>query len=254
MRFEVVSPGMGSRTELERMTSTAIATLAQVRERGSQQSDGAPQRAVDGPRPGRLVEVLEPTRRRAAGVHDEQVEATEGGHARGDGRRGPVRCREVRGTASASSAAARASSRSLGRATSPTVAPSARRTVATAPPRPPLPPPPGRERPSAPGPSSSAGRRRGGGRRGRWRGLGRQRVDDDLERPDDPFRVRSGAPSGRRPATAASAPTRPRRRGRRPSHGWATASRSGPPRRRSRCRRPPPGRGGSRRRSDRAAD
>ena len=54
-----------------------VTTVAQVRQRGTEQPDGAPQRAVDRLLPGGLVEVLEPTGRRTARVHDEQVEPAE---------------------------------------------------------------------------------------------------------------------------------------------------------------------------------
>ena len=54
-----------------------IATVAEVRQRGPQDADGAPQRPVERLLPGRLVEVLEPPGRRAAGVDHEQVESAE---------------------------------------------------------------------------------------------------------------------------------------------------------------------------------
>src|SRR6478672_7684257 len=69
-RFEADSPGIGSRAELDRMTG--VAALAQVRQRRPQESDRAPQGAVDGGLPGRLVELVEATRRRTAGVDDQQ--------------------------------------------------------------------------------------------------------------------------------------------------------------------------------------
>ena len=54
-----------------------VAALAQVRKGGAEHPDGAPQRAVDRLLPGRLVEVLEPSGRRTARVHDQQVEPAE---------------------------------------------------------------------------------------------------------------------------------------------------------------------------------
>ena len=72
-----------------------VAAVAEVRQGGPEEAHGAPQRAVDGGLPGRLVDVLEAPGRRAAGVDDQQVQAAErldrGGHRRGRA----VRRREV---------------------------------------------------------------------------------------------------------------------------------------------------------------
>ena len=96
MRFDVVSPGIGSRAELERMTRIdGDRPSLQVRERRAEQADRAPHRPVDRPRPGRLVEVLEPAGRRSAGVDDEQVEPAEGRDAGRDRRGRTVGRREV---------------------------------------------------------------------------------------------------------------------------------------------------------------
>ena len=74
-----------------------VAALARCRQRRADQPDRAPQRAVDAASPGRLVEVREPARRRAAGVDDQEVEAAQRGH--GAGHRGgrAVRRGEVGG-------------------------------------------------------------------------------------------------------------------------------------------------------------
>ena len=77
-RLDVVRPGIGSRADDDRMTRMAGAVArAQVGQGAADQPDGAPQRAVDGPLPGGLVELVEGARRRAAGVDEQQVQSAQ---------------------------------------------------------------------------------------------------------------------------------------------------------------------------------
>ena len=114
----------------------------QVREGRTEQPDRAPQRPVDGPRPGGLVEVLEPARRRTAGVDHEQVEPAERRDTRR--RRPPRDHRASRGPPGRPGRRgprlARRAARSVGRR-GPPGRPRPEAPLATAPPSPPLPPP-----------------------------------------------------------------------------------------------------------------
>ncbi len=153
MRLDVVRPGMGSRAEDDRMTRMAGRSLARRCGRAARMMrSGAEQGAIDGPRPGGLVEVLEAAGRRPAGVHEQEVQAAQRLDRGGDGRCRAVRRwpgRRPRPTAPASAPTA-ASRRSDGRATRATRAPSPVRVAAMAPPRPPEPPPTSARAPSRP--------------------------------------------------------------------------------------------------------